>query len=75
MTCAVAVGWPGATLTEMDLRPVLDQGVLRFERQSEGRRTRVVTAVDGATFSGRWLDAIEAAEHRMPTGDAGTTRP
>ncbi len=75
VTCAVAVGWPGATLTEMDLRPVLDQGVLRFERQSEGRRTRVVTAVDGATFSGRWLDAIEAAEHRMPTGDAGTTRP
>jgi inosine-uridine nucleoside N-ribohydrolase len=75
VTCAVAAGWPGATVKEMNLRPVLDQGVLRFERHAEGRRTRVVTAVDGAAFRDRWLDAIEAAERRMPTGGAGTTRP
>ncbi|HJR38974.1 MAG TPA: nucleoside hydrolase [Nocardioidaceae bacterium] len=75
VTCAVAAGWPGATVTEMDLRPVLDQEVLRFERHPEGRRTRVVTAVDGAAFRHRWLDAIEAAERRMPTDGAGTTRP
>ena len=65
VTCAVALGWPGATLEEMRLRPVLDGGVVRFERDESGRPARVVTAVDGEAFSEMWLGRIEGL--RRPT--------
>ena len=59
VTCAVALGWPGATLEEMRLQPVLDGGVLRFQRDASGRPARVVTAIDGDAFSEMWLGRIE----------------
>jgi hypothetical protein len=60
VTCAVACGWPGATVEEMRLRPVVAGGVLRFERSEAGRATRVVVGVDGAAFSELWLCSLES---------------
>lgn len=60
VTCAVALQWPGATIEEMRLHPVLRDGVLRFERSEAGRMTRVVTEVDGNGFAELWLGRIEA---------------
>ncbi len=64
VTCAAALGWAGASVSDVRLRAVLDGGVLRFERYPEGRRTHVVTAVDGDAFTESWLTAVEAAQHR-----------
>jgi hypothetical protein len=75
VTCAVALGWSHVTTSEMLLRPVLDDGVLRFERHADGRRTRVVTAVDGEDFTETWLSSVEAAQRRMPSWSTGTATP
>ncbi|HET6625424.1 MAG TPA: nucleoside hydrolase [Nocardioidaceae bacterium] len=65
LTCAVALGWSGATVSESTLRPVLERGVLRFERHPGARRTRVVGQVDGVAFADLWLTAVERAQGRM----------
>ena len=75
VTCAVALGWSHVTTSEMLLRPVLDDGVLRFERHADGRRTRVITAVDGENFTETWLTSVEAAQRRMPSRSTGTAAP
>lgn len=59
VTCATALGWTGGTVSQELLRPVLDDGLLRFERHPRGRRTQVVNAVDGDAFSQTWLGAVE----------------
>ncbi len=62
LTCAVAVGWSGVTVSPMTLEPVLEAEVLRFEPYEDGLPCRVVTAVDGAAFAETWLAAVEAAQ-------------
>ncbi|CAN5693698.1 hypothetical protein BH24ACT3_BH24ACT3_10690 [soil metagenome] len=63
LACAVAMGWPGAAVEELILRPVLDGKVLRFvPDHGAGRRSRVVTGIDGDGFVERWLTAVEAAQ-------------
>jgi purine nucleosidase len=62
VACAVALGWSGAVVEEMRLRPVLEAGVLRFEPDREGRPARVVVDVDGVAFAETWLAAVEAAQ-------------
>jgi len=62
VTAAAALGWPGATIEAMTLRPVRDGEILRFEPDPAGRPTRIVTAVDGDAFAGVWLAAMEAAQ-------------
>lgn len=62
VACAVALGWPGATVAERHLRPVLEGETLRFQPDPEGRLTRAVTAVDGAAFGEAWLAAVEAGQ-------------
>jgi purine nucleosidase len=62
VTCAAALGWSGVTTSEMFLQPALEDGALRFERRPGGRRTRVVTEVDGDAFPDLWLTAVEAAQ-------------
>jgi inosine-uridine nucleoside N-ribohydrolase len=62
LTCAVALGWEGATVAEQRLSTVLEDDVLRFVAAAEGTPTRVVTSVDGAAFSAAWLTAVEAAQ-------------
>ena len=59
VACAVAVGWPGARIDEMRVRPVFDGDVLRFEPGDEGHPVRVVTEVDGDAFAEVWLSAVE----------------
>jgi purine nucleosidase len=61
VACAVALGWKGARVEQMRLRPVLGDGVLRFERNPDGRLTDVVVDVDGVAFSETWLRAVESA--------------
>lgn len=58
-TCAVALGWPGATSVEMQLLPVMRDCVLRFEQNESGTTTRVVTDIDGDGFAELWLETIE----------------
>ncbi len=60
--CGVALGWPGATVEQVSLRPVRDPGGLRFDPADDGHPTRVVTDVDGAAFAELWLTAVEAAQ-------------
>ncbi|WP_020577753.1 nucleoside hydrolase [Actinopolymorpha alba] len=70
VTCAVALGWPGATVEEMNLRPDLDGGVLRFVPDENGIRTRVLVDVDGPGFTEVWLRAVEAASTADAAADA-----
>jgi inosine-uridine nucleoside N-ribohydrolase len=62
VACAVAVGWAGATIEPMSLRPVSDDGVLHFDPDHAGRRAQVVTEVDGTDFAETWLSAIERVD-------------
>ena len=62
IACAVALGWPGAVVAEMRLRPVLERDLLRFRPDPRGRLTRVVVDLDGPSFTETWLAAVEAAE-------------
>jgi len=62
-TCAVALGWEGAIVTEMLLHPVWEGAALRFQSDGEGQRIRVVTDLNGRAFAERWLQAAADA-HR-----------
>jgi inosine-uridine nucleoside N-ribohydrolase len=62
LTAAVAVMWSGVETDEMRLKQIVaDNGTLRFERSSSGRRTRVVVDVDSEGFSEHWLTTIISA--------------
>jgi purine nucleosidase len=61
LACAVAVGWPGAVVDEMRLGVAMESGLLRLVRDPAGRRTRVVTGVDGDAFGQAWLAAVARA--------------
>ena len=62
VTCAVAVGWPGATVVERRLRPQMEGDLLRFHDDPDGRVFRVVADLDGPAFSEVWIAAVEAAQ-------------
>jgi purine nucleosidase len=63
VTCAVALGWPGASTVELRLRPVYEQsGALRFEPHTSGRQLRVVIDVDGDAFAETWIAMVESAQ-------------
>ena len=66
VTCAVALGWPGATKSVRRLRPVLTGDVLRCQPDERGREVTVVSAVDGEMFAEEWLRAVQAAEAVIP---------
>lgn len=59
VACAIAAGWQGATIEEVQLRAVLEQGVLRFEPDEHGRDTRVTVDIDADDFTERWFAAVE----------------
>jgi inosine-uridine nucleoside N-ribohydrolase len=58
LACAVALGWPGATIETVPLALSLEGGWLRLRRDPRGRPFRVATAVDGPAFGAFWLDAV-----------------
>ncbi len=62
VACAVALGWTGAQQEVMELRSSAVNGSLRFDRHPGGRRTSVVTAVDGTAFAETWLACVERAQ-------------
>ena len=62
VACAVALGWSGAVVAKMCLRPVLENGMLRFQRDRHGRSTRVAFDLDGERFRDMWRSAVEAAQ-------------
>lgn len=67
-TALIAAGWDGATIERANVMPVVEDGVLHFERDDErGRPVDVVTAIDTASFRETFLAAIEAAQ-RHTTG-------
>jgi purine nucleosidase len=68
VACAVAVGYPVATTAVLPLCPVVEEGVLRFEEDRDGKTCQVVTAVDGPAFDEVWLTAVEAADGRDRDG-------
>jgi purine nucleosidase len=63
VACAVALGWSGATVEDIRVRPLRTDDVLSFQPHPDGRSTRVVLDVDGAAFRETWLSAVEAAGH------------
>lgn len=65
VTCAAALGWSGAAVEDMSLRPVLEAGVFRFEPNHNGRRIRVVVDLDGDEFAETWITSVEAAQRPM----------
>ena len=67
VAAAVAVGWKGATTAVLSLRPVVEDGVLRFDVVGGGKPVDVVLDVDGTDFAETWLRAIE----RVQTGANG----
>jgi purine nucleosidase len=58
LACAVASGWDGAQVEELELRTRMEEGVLAFPEEPGGRKTRVVTEVDGPRFEEEWLRAV-----------------
>ena len=71
VTCAVALGWPGANKSVRRLRPVLAGDVLHCQPDEDGRQFTVVSRVDGDAFADAWLRAVEAADSAITdAGDA-----
>jgi hypothetical protein len=62
VTCAVALGWPGAVIEEMNLKPALVSEILSFRSDPDGRPVSVVTDVDGPGFTEVWLSAVERTQ-------------
>ncbi len=59
LAAAVSLGWPGAGIARVALRPVVDDGVLRLERSPSGRPVDLVVDVDGPGFTEHWLSTLE----------------
>ena len=58
LACAVAAGWDGASVEETELIARQDGGSLTFTEEPGGRKTRVVTDVDGPRFEEEWLRTV-----------------
>jgi inosine-uridine nucleoside N-ribohydrolase len=62
VACAVALGWPGATVQETPLQLVRDGELVRFQSGPAGRLMRLLTDLDSDSFTEYWLNAVEAAQ-------------
>ena len=61
VTCAVAVGWDGASTVERRLVPAYDGDALFLRDDLAGRAMQVVTDVDSEAFAETWISAVERA--------------
>jgi purine nucleosidase len=70
LACAVALGWPGVRVEELDVAVGIDEaGLLQMRVDANGgRRMRVATRVDGAAFEEAWLDAVTRASRGRAVG-------
>jgi inosine-uridine nucleoside N-ribohydrolase len=63
VACAVALGWPErATVASIRMQVVHDGELIRFQPAPTGRPTQMLTGLDSASFTGYWLDAVEASQ-------------
>jgi len=62
VTCAVAVGWSGATVEELSLRTELNGEVLSFVEVPDGRPTQAVVDIDADAFVETWHSRVEAVQ-------------
>jgi inosine-uridine nucleoside N-ribohydrolase len=58
LACAVAVGWDGARVEELELAARTEDGALTFPEEPGGKGTRVVTEVDGPRLEEEWGRAV-----------------
>ena len=62
VACAVALGWPGATVKETRVQLIHNDELLRFQPGATGRPTRILTDLDPDSFIEYWLNSVEAAQ-------------
>ena len=62
VACAVALGWPGATVEHARLDLVREGELVRFRPGPAGRPARVVVDLDTGGFAEFWLKAVETAQ-------------
>ncbi len=60
LACAVAAGWDGASVEESKFGAREEGGVLTFTEEPGGRKTRVVSDVDGPRLEEEWLQVVAA---------------
>jgi purine nucleosidase len=58
VACAVASGWDGARVEDLELVACTESDALTFREEPGGRSTRVVTEVDGPRLEEEWLRAV-----------------
>jgi inosine-uridine nucleoside N-ribohydrolase len=75
VTCAVALGWAGATLSRRRLLPALVDDHLVFRPDERGSLIRVVDRIDGPRFARDWIDAVAGSPETRSTGPTGSTLP
>lgn len=56
--CAVALEWPGATMSQRRLSPTFVNDILILRPDTRGPLIRVVDSIDGPTFARDWIDAV-----------------
>jgi inosine-uridine nucleoside N-ribohydrolase len=67
LACAIALGWnDGVEIREIPLSTEIKDGWLRHSVDERGKRTRVVTKVDGENFSEFWLDIMTREARATP---------
>jgi inosine-uridine nucleoside N-ribohydrolase len=66
LACAVAAGWDGATVERRRLRPVREDGALRFVDEpgdsATARTVGVLGAFEAEAFTDVWANAVERAQ-------------
>lgn len=65
LTCAVAVGWPGARLRSVLITTHVDREILSYAESQAGRMVNVVDGVDAALFTSTWLGAVECLDNSV----------
>jgi inosine-uridine nucleoside N-ribohydrolase len=60
LACAVALGWPGATVSDVPLTVSIEDGWLHERVSADGALTRVAMAVDGPAFDALWLRLVSS---------------
>ena len=67
LACAIALGWnDGVEIREIPLSTEIKDGWLRHSVDEHGKRTRVVTKIDGEKFSEFWLDIMTREARATP---------
>jgi inosine-uridine nucleoside N-ribohydrolase len=61
VACSVAAGWEGVRSHAERLLTSVEDGVLHWRVDDDGRPVEVVTEVDGTAFADHWLAAVERA--------------